>query len=124
MKMIPQDNFGKLYDESDNSEKRVVPISIINDDIALERLRKEIIERTYQIENYARGTIDYLRNQGIDAEIKTSSNVTVNQIEIRITINVKGISEEYAEELREIAERERYLREIKGKPRGIHAKRE
>ena len=118
-----KDENEKREEENDDSEQEQIPVKAINDINVLEMIMKKLRDNAIYTMNYANAIAEGLKYKGIYVEPVSFVKKEEKQITISITFEIKGISKEKLEELEEIAQREKYLKQLRGKPRGVHTKK-
>ena len=121
-------NYDDLYkdEEGENGKEKEkwVSVNLVNDEGVLGKIAKDLVEIAKSTMNYATAMSKNLKQNGIYIELKNTIETEGKKVKVTIIFEPKAIEKEKLEELEEIAQRERYLKQIKLKPRGIHAKKQ
>jgi len=111
------------YKDEDEEEQQWISVDQIENVDVLDKIAKKLVNVAKSTMNYAYSTVETLKRQGIDFEPKASIEPEGKKVKLTIILEPKAITKKKLEELEEIAEREKYIRLIKLKPRGRHVRR-
>ena len=119
------DDLYKDEEEENGKEKEEwVSVELIHNEGVLGKIAKNLVEIAKSTINYAKGTTENLKQKGIYFEATCNLKTEGKKVVVTIIFEPKAIEKEKLEELEEMVEREKYLKQIKLKPRGIHAKKQ
>ena len=122
IKMATEDLYKDEEEENDKEKEKWVSVNLVNNEGVLNKIAKNLVEIAKSTINYAKGTTENLKQKGIYFDAVCSLKAEGKKVEVSIIFEPKAIEKEKLEELGEMVERERYIRQIRGKPRGIHTK--
>jgi len=121
--MLNYDPYTEYNDENHDNEKRYISYNEINDEDVKRKAIETLKDTATTVVKYAGAEFEKLAQKGLIISVTTEVQTEGNKFKLIITVEPTELTYDLYYLWLEIAERERYIREMTMKARGISAKR-